>query len=89
VVITAIQQDASDEILHRDKDQFDRLYLEGAQSPKVMAVSIHPYLTGAPHRIRYLEELYDYMAGHEGAVMCTGGEIVDFCKDDDAKGVTP
>jgi hypothetical protein len=89
VVITAIQQHASDEILRRGKDQFDRLYLEGARSPKVMAISIHPYLTGAPHRIRYLEELYDYIAGHDGVVMCTGGEIVDFCKDDEAKGVTP
>jgi peptidoglycan/xylan/chitin deacetylase (PgdA/CDA1 family) len=89
VVITAIQQHASDEILRRGKDQFDRLYLEGARSPKVMAISIHPYLTGAPHRIRYLEELYDYIAGHDGVVMCTGGQIVDFCKDDEEKGVTP
>ncbi len=38
----------SDVWLQRMKDQFDRLYLEGVRSPKVMAISIHPYLTGVP-----------------------------------------
>ena len=33
-----------------------------------MAISIHPYLTGVPHRIKYLEMLYDYILGHEGVV---------------------
>jgi peptidoglycan/xylan/chitin deacetylase (PgdA/CDA1 family) len=80
VVMTAIQQHTSDEIFRRGKDQFDRLYLEGAESPKVMAISIHPYLTGAPHRIGYLEKLYDYILGHDGAVMCTGGQILDWCE---------
>ena len=37
-----------------------------------MAISIHPYLTGVPHRIKYLEMLYDYILGHEGVVMWTG-----------------
>ena len=34
-----------------------------------MAISIHPYLTGVPHRIKYLEALYDYILGHEGVMM--------------------
>lgn len=78
VVMTAIQQSPSDEIFRRGKDQFDRLYLEGAEIPRVMAISIHPYLTGAPHRIKYLEALYDYILGHEGVVMWTGAEILDW-----------
>jgi hypothetical protein len=45
-----------------------------------MAISIHPYLTGVPHRIRYLQELYDYILSHEGALMCTGGQILDWCE---------
>ena len=28
-----------------------------------MAISMHPYLTGVPHRIKYLEMLYDYILG--------------------------
>jgi allantoinase len=78
VVISAVQQQPSDEIYRRGRDQFDRLYLEGAKAPRVMAISIHPYLTGVPHRIKYLEMLYDYILGHEGVVMWTGAEILDW-----------
>jgi allantoinase len=80
VVMTAIQQSPSDEILRRGRDQFDRLYLEGKDIPRVMAISIHPYLTGAPHRIKYLEALYDYILGHQDVVMWTGAEILDWYK---------
>jgi allantoinase len=78
VAITAVQQQPSDEILRRGRDQFDRLYLDGAKAPRVMAISIHPYLTGVPHRIKYLEELYDHILGHEAIVMWTGAEILDW-----------
>ncbi len=78
VVISAVQQQPSDEILRRGRDQFDRLYLDGAKAPRVMAISIHPYLTGVPHRIKYLEMLYDYILGHEGVVNWTGAEILDW-----------
>lgn len=78
VVITAVQQHGSDEILKRGRDQFDRLYQDGATAPRVMAISIHPYLTGVPHRIKYLEMLYDHILGHEGVVAMTGAEILDW-----------
>lgn len=80
VVMTAIQQAPAEEIFRRGRDQFDRLYKEGASIPRVMAISIHPYLTGVPHRIKYLEELYDYILGHEDVVMWTGAEILDWYK---------
>lgn len=78
VVMSAVQLQPSDEILRRGRDQFDRLYQEGEDSARVMAISIHPYLTGVPHRIKYLEALYDYVLGHEGVVMWTGAEILDW-----------
>ena len=78
VVISAVQQQPSDEIYRRGKDQFDQLYKEGAQLPRVMAISIHPFLTGVPHRIGYLEKLYDYIAEHDDVVMWTGSEITDW-----------
>jgi peptidoglycan/xylan/chitin deacetylase (PgdA/CDA1 family) len=80
VVMTAIQQSPADEIFRRGRDQFDRLYQEGADIPRVMAISIHPYLTGVPHRIKYLEALYDYIISHDGVVMWTGAEILDWYK---------
>ncbi len=36
------------------------------------AISVHAYLTGAPHRIKYLEMLYDHILGHKDVVMWTG-----------------
>jgi len=78
VVMTAVQGHRSDEIYKRGVDQFDRLYLDGAKTPRVMAISIHPFLTGVPHRIKYLEMLYDYILGHEGVAMMTGSEILDW-----------
>jgi allantoinase len=78
VVITAIQQQPSNEILNRGRDQFDRLYNEGAKTARVMAISIHPYLTGVAHRIGYLEALYDHILKHDGVWMCTGAEILDW-----------
>ena len=78
VVMSAVQQQPSDEILRRGRDQFDRLYPDGAKIPRVMAISIHPYLTGVPHRIKYLEMLYDYILGHSGVAMWTGAEILDW-----------
>ena len=78
VVISAVQQQPSDEIFRRGRDQFDRLWLDGAKAPRVMAISIHPYLTGVPHRIKYLEALYDYILGRDGVVMWTGAQILDW-----------
>jgi allantoinase len=80
VVMTAIQQQPSDEIFKRGRDQFDQLYKEGATIPRVMAISVHPYLTGAPHRIKYLAELYDYILSHDDVLICTGEEILDIYK---------
>jgi peptidoglycan/xylan/chitin deacetylase (PgdA/CDA1 family) len=78
VVISAVQQQASDEILRRGRDTFDRLYQEGATIPRIMAISIHPYLTGVPHRIRYLEALLDHILGHSDIVLMTGEEILEW-----------
>jgi allantoinase len=78
VVISAVQQHRSDELYRRGCDHFERLYLDGATTPRVMAISIHPYLTGVPHRIKYLEMLYDHILKHNAVVMWTGAEILDW-----------
>ncbi|MGE4064782.1 MAG: polysaccharide deacetylase family protein [Rhodospirillaceae bacterium] len=80
VAIYAVAQHSSDEIFKRGRDQFDRLHMEGAAIPRVMAISVHPYLTGAPHRIKYLEMLYDHILAHNDVVHWTGSEICDWYK---------
>jgi allantoinase len=43
-----------------------------------MAIAIHPYISGVPHRIRYLEEVYDYVNGFDGVLHWNGAEILDW-----------
>jgi allantoinase len=54
---------------------FDVLYREGARSGRVMAIAIHPYLTGVPHRITAFEAALEYICRHERVWKATGAEI--------------
>lgn len=56
--------------------QFDTLYAEGARSGRVMAICLHPYLIGVPHRIGALDRALAYMRSHDGVWFATGEEIV-------------
>jgi allantoinase len=38
-------------------------------------------VTGAPHRIKYLEMLYDHILARDGVVMWTGSEILDWYRE--------
>ncbi len=78
IVVHAVQHQPSDGFKRRSIDQFDRLWEEGAENAKVMAISTHPYLTGVPHRIRYFEELLDYVLAREKTAVMTGEEIADW-----------
>jgi peptidoglycan/xylan/chitin deacetylase (PgdA/CDA1 family) len=55
--------------------QFDVLYREGAQSGRVMAIAIHPYLTGVPHRIDAFDAALAYISRHDRVWKATGAEI--------------
>jgi hypothetical protein len=74
----AVGLHASDEWLKRGLRQFERLYEESALITRIMSISIHPYLSGVPHRIGYLEELLDTIVTHEGVVFMTGEQILDW-----------
>jgi peptidoglycan/xylan/chitin deacetylase (PgdA/CDA1 family) len=78
IVVHALQHLPGEEFLRRGIDQFDRLYQEGAENARVMSISIHPYITGVPHRIRYLEELLDHVGRHSGAAFMTASQIGDW-----------
>jgi allantoinase len=78
IVMMLVQHHPAEEMLRRGRDHFDRLYEESAISPRFMAISVHPYVSGVPHRIRYVEELYRYVLGKPGVVHWTGGQIVDW-----------
>ena len=43
-----------------------------------MALAIHPYISGQPHRIKYLEAIYDYVNRFEGVLHWNGAQILDW-----------
>jgi allantoinase len=59
-------------------DTFDRLYEEGRDRPRIMAIAIHPYISGQPFRIKYHEAIYDYMAKFKGVLHWNGEQILDW-----------
>ncbi len=73
-----VQHHESEYLARRVIDQFDRLYVEGAQRAKIMALAIHPYISGQPHRIKYLEAIYDHIRRFDGVLYWTGEEIVEW-----------
>ncbi|MQF69185.1 polysaccharide deacetylase [SAR202 cluster bacterium AD-804-J14_MRT_500m] len=60
------------------KDQFDTLYEEGAESGRVMCIALHPFLTGQPHKSKYLDQILDYIMSHAGVWQTTADEIAEY-----------
>jgi allantoinase len=73
-----VQHHESEYFTRRCTDTFDRLYAEGERRAKVMAIAIHPYISGQPHRIKYLEAVYDHIARHPGVLHWNGVEILQW-----------
>jgi allantoinase len=59
-------------------DTFERYYEEGAQRAKIMAIAIHPYISGQPFRIKYLEDIYRKINRKKGVLHWNGEQILDW-----------
>jgi allantoinase len=57
------------------KGQFDCLYRESEQAPRVMAIALHPYVSGVPHWSTTVDRALQYVCRHEGVWLATGSEI--------------
>ena len=78
IPIFALQNNESDAMLKRTIDQFERLYAESEEITRVMAISVHPYLSGVPHRIGYLEKIYQHIMAKPDVQLWTGEQILDW-----------
>lgn len=59
------------------KAQFDRLYMEGAESGRVLCIPLHPDRLGQPHFIGNLRRVLEHIASHQHVWFATGDEIAD------------
>ena len=81
IPVVAVQHHSSDELLRRVIDAFETLLSDGQDNVRVMAIAVHPFLSGVPHRIGYLRKALEHLRGHEGVVFMTGEEILDWYLD--------
>jgi len=60
-------------------DAFDFLLAEATETGagRMLALSIHPWMLGQPHRIGKLEQVLEYITGHDSVWSASAGEICD------------
>lgn len=56
--------------------EFDRFYQQSAESVRVIAMSVYPFLSGVPHRIRYVEEVFKNILNNPDVLFWTGEQIL-------------
>jgi allantoinase len=73
-----IQYHESEIYLKRARDYFDCLYEESADSVRVMSLAVHPYISGSPHRAKYVRQALEYALAKPGVVAWDGTQILDW-----------
>jgi peptidoglycan/xylan/chitin deacetylase (PgdA/CDA1 family) len=59
-------------------DQFDVLYEDGGVTGRVMAISLHPFLIGQPHRSKYFARALQHITSRQEVWLARGGDIIDW-----------
>jgi peptidoglycan/xylan/chitin deacetylase (PgdA/CDA1 family) len=78
VAMMLIQHHTASEYRDRAINQFEQLYADAEESARVMALVAHPYIMGAPHRMRYLREALEHIRARPGVLFWTGEQILDW-----------
>jgi allantoinase len=78
VAMMLIQHHQGIEYFQRASDQFDQLYEDSKTSARVMALVVHPYIMGAPHRLKYYRLILEKIKAREDVLFWTGGQIADW-----------
>jgi allantoinase len=78
VAMLLIQHHKAGEYYDRAIDQFEQLYSDAARSARIMALVVHPYIMGAPHRLKYLRLALSRIRDHRDVLFWTGEQILDW-----------
>jgi peptidoglycan/xylan/chitin deacetylase (PgdA/CDA1 family) len=78
VAMMLIQHHPAREYHDRAIDQFEQLYEDARESARVMALVVHPYIMGAPHRARHFRRVLEEIRGRDRVLFWTGEEILDW-----------
>jgi len=78
VAMMLIQHHKASEYCDRALDQFEQIYADAADQPRVMALSVHPYIMGAPHRVKYFRRAIEVIRQKPDVLFWTGEQILDW-----------
>ncbi len=78
VAMMLIQHHKASEFYERAMDQFEQIYKDAKDSARCMAISVHPYIMGAPHRLKYFRKIVEKIASHDDVALMTGEQIADW-----------
>ena len=78
VAMMLIQHHPAAEYRNRAIDQFEQIHHDAAKSARVMALVVHPYIMGVPHRLRYFREALQHMRAQSNVLFWTGEQIHDW-----------
>ena len=78
VAMMLIQHHKGSEYRDRAIDQFEQLYADARESARIMALVVHPYIMGAPHRLRYFQQALEHIRCHADVLFWTGEQILDW-----------
>jgi polysaccharide deacetylase len=78
VAMMLIQHHPAQEYFQRAMDQFEQIYHDAAGSARVMALVVHPYIMGAPHRLKYFRMVFERIRERSDVLFWTGAEILDW-----------
>jgi peptidoglycan/xylan/chitin deacetylase (PgdA/CDA1 family) len=78
VAMIAVQHHSASEYADRALDQFEQIHADAADSARVMALVVHPYLMGVPHRVKYLRRVLEVIRQKRDVLFWTGAQIADW-----------
>ena len=78
IAMMVVQHHPAGEFVTRTMDYFERMYREGRERAKIMAIAVHPYISGVPHRIKYFESVLRRLRKQKGVLFWNGAQILDW-----------
>ncbi len=84
VAMMLIQHHTASEYAKRAIDQFDQIYMDADDSARVMALVVHPYIMGAPHRAKYFRLALEHIRARSDVLFWTGEQIADWYQSQSA-----
>jgi hypothetical protein len=80
-----IQHHKASEYADRAIDQLEQIYADADGSARVMALVLHPYIMGAPHRVKYFRRVLESIRQKSDVLFWTGEQILDWYLAEDKR----